>query len=312
MVAPDNDERIRRMEQDGVLSSRQADMLRESLRAGTSGVSAHAVAGRRRSLPGWVAWGLFGLLLIGFILATLNGGGPAVIQDVTQSLNQPGGHGEMNRSFSILLAVGLLFVVPLLFFTYLHNSLVGKEEKVSENWAQTESNFQRRADLIPALVQTVSRYTRHERETLSAVTRERAGAAKSLSAAVDELLEAQKESVEILHEKGPKVVEDEAFLRRLFEAQRNIGRGVGNVFALAEAYPELRASDQFLELQAQLEGTENRINVARMRFNHAVGDYNSTMRMLPWNIVAAIGSFQRKAYFRSEEEARNAPDLKFN
>jgi LemA protein len=311
-VAPDNDERIQRMEQEGVLSSRQADMLRDSLRTGASGESASAAAGRRRSLPSWVAWGLLGLLLIGFILAALNGGGPATIQDVTQSLNQPGGHGEMNRSFSILLAVGLLFVVPLLFFTYLHNSLVGKEEKVSESWAQTESNFQRRADLIPALVETVSRYTKHERETLSAVTQERAGAAKSLAAAVDELLRAQKESAAILREKGPKVIEDEALLRRLYETQNNVGRGMGAVFALAEAYPTLRASDQFLELQAQLEGTENRINVARMRFNDAVGDYNATLRMLPWNVVASLGNFQRKAYFRSEEESRNAPDLKFN
>lgn len=312
MVAPENEDRIRRMERDGVLSSGQADMLRESLGAGASGASNLSVAERRRWLPNWVVWGLFGFFLIGFVLMLFSGGEPATVQDVTQNLNQPGGHGEMSRSISILLALGLLVVVPLLILVFLHNSLVSKEETVFESWAQTESNFQRRADLIPSLVEIVSRYTEHERETLTAVTQERAGAVKSLSSILDELLKAQKESANILRGKGPKVVEDETLLRQLYEAQNNIARRVNSVFALVEAYPALRASDQFLELQAQLEGTENRINVARMRFNDAVGDYNATMRMLPWNIVAAMGRFQRKAYFRSEEEARNAPKLKFN
>ncbi len=90
-----------------------------------------------------------------------------------------------------------------------------------------------------------------------------------------------------------------------------MGRSVGNLFAVVEAYPELRSADQFLELQAQLEGTENRINVARQRFNDAVGDFNGTMRKLPWSLVASVGSFQRKAYFRSDEEARRAPALDF-
>ncbi|MCP4328512.1 MAG: LemA family protein [Alphaproteobacteria bacterium] len=108
------------------------------------------------------------------------------------------------------------------------------------------------------------------------------------------------------------MIEDETLLRRLYEAQTAVGRGMANVFAVVESYPELRSSDQFLELQAQLEGSENRINITRMRFNDAVRDYNSTLRMLPWNLVASLGSFQRKAYFRSEEEARNAPDLDFD
>ncbi|MDN3722348.1 LemA family protein [Roseibium salinum] len=81
---------------------------------------------------------------------------------------------------------------------------------------------------------------------------------------------------------------------------------------MAENYPELKSSDQFLELQAQLEGTENRINVARMRFNDAVGAFNEKMRMLPWSVVASAGNFQRKAYFRSDEEAKDAPGLNLN
>ena len=218
----------------------------------------------------------------------------------------------MNRTFSTLLAVALLIVVPLLIWTFLHNALVAKEEKVFEAWAQTESNFQRRADLIPALIETVSRYLRHESETLTAVTRGRAEASEKLAGAMDALIRAQQGAAEILREKGAALIEDEALLRRLYEAQAAVGRDMGGLFAVAEAYPELRSSDQFLELQAQLEGTENRINVARMRFNDAVRDYNGTMRMLPWNLVAGLGSFQRKAYFRSEEEARSAPDVKID
>jgi LemA protein len=304
------------MEAEGVLDPAQAEMLRASLAGPGLDPDGQAARARRapsrRRWPDGVSWGLLGLLGLGLVAALATGGGPAAVQDVTQSLNQPGGHGEMNRTFSTLLAVALLVVVPLLIWTFLHNSLVGKEERVFESWAQTESNFQRRADLIPALVEAVSRYLRHESETLTAVTGARAEADAKLAEAVTGLIEAQKGAAEILREKGAAVVEDEALLRRLYEAQTAVGQGMGGLFAVVEAYPELRSSDQFLELQAQLEGTENRINVARLRFNGAVRDFNATMRMLPWNLVAGLGSFQRKAYFRSEEEARRAPDIQID
>ena len=312
----DNQDRIRRMEAEGVLDPAQAAMLRASLAGPGLGPDGQAARERyapgRRRWPGWVSWGLLGLLGLGLAAALATGGGPAAVQDVTQSLNQPGGHGEMNRTLSSLLAVALLVVVPLLIWTFLHNSLVGKEERVFESWAQTESNFQRRADLIPALVETMSRYLRHESETLTAVTSGRAEANAKLAKVMAGLIEAQRGAAEILREKGAAVVEDAALLRRLYEAQTAVGQGMGGLFAVAEAYPELRASDQFLELQAQLEGTENRINVARMRFNGAVRDFNATLRMLPWNLVAGLGGFQRKAYFRSEEEARSAPDIQID
>ncbi len=154
-----NRDRIQRMEADGVLTPGQAEMLRDSL-AGP-GAGAGTRPGRRR-LPAWLTWGVPAALGLGLVVAIgLGGGEPATIQDVTQSLNQPGGYGEMNRTLSTLLAIALLVVVPLLIWVFLHNSLVGKEERVFGSWAQTESNFQRRADLIPALVETVSRYVRH-------------------------------------------------------------------------------------------------------------------------------------------------------
>jgi LemA protein len=299
------------MEEDGILTPVQAAMLRQSLRGAGTG-DGTPVAPRRRLLPARFVAATVLVLGIGLLVlfATL-GVDQTAVQDVTQTLNQPGGHGDMNRSFSALLAVALLLIAPLLMWTWLHNSLVGKEEKVFESWAQTESNFQRRADLVPALVDTVSRYLKHESETLIGIAEERSEAATRVSELVDELIRTEKESADILREEGKTIVEDEQRLKRLFETQAALQRGMNNLFAVVEAYPELRSSDQFLELQAQLEGTENRINVARLRFNDAVLDYNGTMRMLPWSLVANLGKFQRKAYFRSEEEARGAPELQF-
>lgn len=310
----DNEERIRRMEAEGVLSSRQAEMLRTSLARRPAGEPERRFWTADRSrLALWMIGSLcVGGLVGAMLLAGAPGEMPGEVQDVAETLNQPGGHGEMNRTLTSLLAVGLLLVVPLLLFIYFHNSLVAKEERVSENWAQVESNFQRRADLIPALVQTVSRYVRHERDTLTSVTEARATPENRLSEAVERLIEAQREAAEILRDEEGPPTEDQTRLQRLFAAQHAVAGRMGDIFAVVEAYPELRASDQFLELQAQLEGTENRINVARQRFNDAVGDYNATLRMMPWNLVAALGAFHRKAYFRSEEEARDAPALAFD
>jgi len=304
------EERIARMESDGTITPQQAEMLRASL--GPAGAATDDIATPRRGHRTWLPWGLLAAVVLGLVAALAGlGGGPATVQDVTQSLNQPGGYGEMNRTFSALLAVALLLVVPLLLWVWLHNGLVAKEERVFEAWAQTESNFQRRADLIPALVETVSRYLRHESETLTSVAEARGAALERLAELSEKLIREQKEAADILRRGGAEVIEDEALLARLYHAHAEVGRGMTGLFAVAEEYPDLRASDQFLELQAQIEGTENRINVARMRFNDAVRDYNATMRQLPWNLVAGLGSFQRKAYFRSDEEARDAPELGF-
>lgn len=308
------DERIARMEADGTITSAQASMLRDSLdRKLDETPDPHAATSPHRR--GWVFWMLAAvaaLIVVGLFATLGTDGSVPGVQDVTQTLNQPGGYGEMNRTLSALLAVALLLVVPLLLWVWMHNALVAKEEKVFEAWAQTESNFQRRADLIPALVETVSRYVKHESETLTGVTQARAQAANQLSGAMDELIRTQKATADTLREAGRGALQDEEFLRRLYESQANVGRIVGNIFAVSESYPELRASDQFLELQAQLEGTENRINVSRMRFNDAVRDFNATARQLPWSLAAGIGNFQRKAYFRSAKEASAAPGLKFD
>ena len=174
-----------------------------------------------------------------------------------------------------------------------YNSLVDQDELVNTAWANVETTYQRRADLIPNLVSTVQGAADFESETLQAVTEARTRAV-SITLSSEDLA-------------------DPAAVRSFMDAQQSLGAATGALInAVREDYPELGATENFLALQDQLEGTENRINVARMRFNDAVRDYNGTMRMLPWNLVAGLGNFQRKAYFRSDEEARSAPDVKID
>jgi LemA protein len=310
----DNQSRIDRMERDGILSADQADQLRGSIGNGGSDLDGNGQvgAGRRRMSGGWLILAAIVIAVAaGVVIVFGGGGGDTAVQDVTQTLNEPGGFGQMNRSLSTLLAIAVLVIIPLVLWVWMHNSLVSREEHVFNAWAQTESNFQRRADLIPALVDSVSRYLKHESETLTAVTAERAGATAGLAKAVDDVIRAQKESADIVAGRGEKIIEEQGALTALYQAQAAVGRSMTQLLAVVEDYPELRSSDQFLELQAQIEGTENRINVARMRFNEAVRAYNGAIRMLPASLVARAGNFQRKAYFRSEEEARNAPELGF-
>lgn len=300
-------ERIDRMERDGLLTASQAAELRDSVRPRDIG---------GEGLPKRAKWSLraiavvLGLAAVSAVLITA-GGDPAPVQDVSSTINQPGGVGAMNANLSKVIGVMILLIVPFLAWVWMHNSLVSKEESVLEAWAQTESNYQRRADLVPALVESISRFIRHESETLTAVTQKRRPDTAQLTDAIEELISVQKEAAKILQDKPETLVQNEEKLSKLYAHQTTLGRNVSNLFAVAEAYPELRSADQFLELQAQLEGTENRINVARLRFNDAVGEFNGTMRKLPWNLVASVGNFQRKAYFQSEKEARRAPELKF-
>jgi len=301
------------MQADGVLSEAQAELLRDSLdwgRARQTGDATRSHRVLRGNTPRWALGLLAVVIVVGFFML-VNGSGvePSAPQDVAAALNDPGGVGEMNKSFSSVLAIALLLVVPLLLWMWLHNSLVAKEETVFESWAQTESNLERRADLIPALVDTVSRYLRHEAETLTSVTAERGGA--NLAAALDELIAAQQATAEIAREQGNAIVDSEADLAALYAAQQQVGKRMQSFLAVAESYPELRSADQFLELQAQLEGTENRINVARMRFNEAVATYNAAIRKLPASLVASVGGFDRKAYFQADAAAHEEPELAF-
>ena len=317
-----NQDRIRRMADDGVISAQQAEMLHASLDPGDQRSGDRAGAGRRRH-AGLVTWGVVAGIVLGTVaLIWITGGtgdgtgaGPAEVQSVAESLNQSDGAGQMNRSVLAFFVVALFVAVPAGVGLVSYNGLVTKEEQVFSAWAQVESTLQRRADLIPRLVESVSRFIQHERETLQGVTDARGGSSPGLgadlAAAIEDLASAGAASADVLAKGDEAIVETQDMLESLAEAQARMGRSIRTLLATAEAYPDLRSSDQFLELQSQLEGTENRINVARLRFNETAGTYNAAIRSVPGVFIASLGNFRRKAYFQADEDAGNAAELKF-
>ena len=308
---PSSEARVDRMEADGLITPRQADMLRASMAAGASRSQAQP---QRRS-PGlmWLAAALvLATALVVVAMVFQPAAGPLEVQDVSDILNQPDGVGAMNRSLMTALVLVVFVAVAAGLFLWSYNGLVNREEQVFAAWGQVESNLQRRADLTPQLVETVSRYLRHEGETFQNIAEARSQDTAALQSAIDDLAKAMQDSAQQLQRSGERIVEEEDSLAALAAAQGRMDRSITTLMATAEAYPELRSSDQFLELQAQLEGTENRVNVTRMRFNELVGDYNASIRRVPGALVATVGNFRRKAYFQADGEARNAPDLKFD
>lgn len=194
----------------------------------------------------------------------------------------------MKKGWIIALSV---VVVVLLIVIFSYNGLVTKEEKVVEKWSQVENQYQRRYDLIPNLVNTVKGYAEHEKVTFEEVTAARAKAT-SMQLDVENLTEEQ--------------------LTEYIKAQNELGAAMRtSLLAIGEAYPDLKASENFQELQAQLEGTENRIAVARKDFNEAVRSYNLKVKRFPSNIFAAMFGFEKKAYYESAEGAQNAPVVEF-
>lgn len=200
----------------------------------------------------------------------------------------------MKKSTIILLvAVAIVLVTAsiVLFWGIAgYNSLVNMDEKVSNQWANVETQYQRRADLIPNLVNTVKGYATHEKETLEGVVQARSQATQIKVDAND-----------LTPEK----------LAQYQKAQGAITSALGKLLAITENYPDLKANENFLELQAQLEGTENRINVARKDFNDSTKAYNASIRRFPKNILAGIFGFSKRAYFEAVEGAEKAPKVEF-
>jgi LemA protein len=186
----------------------------------------------------------------------------------------------------ILIAV----VVLILWGLGKYNSLVSQDENVNKAWAQVENQYQRRADLIPNLVETVKGYAEHESETLQNVIEARA---KATSINID-----------------PNNLTEEA-LKQYQQAQGELSNALGRLMVSIERYPDLKANQNFLELQSQLEGTENRVNNARDAFNEAAQTYNTMVRKFPANIVASLFGFKNKAYFAAAEGASEAPKVQF-
>lgn len=171
-----------------------------------------------------------------------------------------------------------------------YNSLVDKQQSVDEAWAQVENQYQRRADLIPNLVNTVKGYSTHESETLEKVTLARAKAT-SITIDADNL--------------------NEETLARYQQAQGELSQALKSLLAVTEAYPDLKANENFLNLQAQLEGTENRISTERKRYTEAVKEYNTAIKKFPTVIYAGWFGFEAKPQFKAEEGAQKAPEVKF-
>jgi LemA protein len=171
-----------------------------------------------------------------------------------------------------------------------YNGLVSAEEEVNNAWSNVENQYQRRADLIPNLVNTVKGYASHEKETLDAVTQARTRATQ-LTVQADELTPEK--------------------IKEYQQVQGEVGAALGRLIAISEAYPDLKANQNFLELQAQLEGTENRISVERRKFNDAAKEYNASIRSFPRNLLAGMFGFEKRPYFESAEGSESAPIVAF-
>lgn len=193
----------------------------------------------------------------------------------------------MKKSSIILIVVVALLTVWAISG---YNGLVSMDERVANEWANVETQYQRRADLIPNLVNTVKGYAQHEKETLEGV------------------ISARSQATQI------KVNADDLTPEKLAEYQKAQGvitSALGKLLAITERYPDLKANQQFSELQAQLEGTENRINVARTNFNNVAKEFNTSIRRFPKNILANLFGFEKRAYFEASEGAAQAPKIEF-
>lgn len=184
----------------------------------------------------------------------------------------------------------ILAVIAILFFWGMgaYNSIVTAQEQVKKQWGNVESQYQRRSDLIPNLVATVKGYATHESSTLEAVVNARA--------------QATQMKVDLTNLTPEKLQEYQ-------QMQGAVGAALGRLIALKEDYPDLKANQNFLELQAQLEGTENRISVERTRFNETANTYNTMIKKAPKSLIAAMFGFTEKPYFEAEAGAEKAPDV---
>lgn len=178
--------------------------------------------------------------------------------------------------------VSVFVLAVVIGFGILYNGLVNKQESVNVAWSQVESTMQRKLDLLPNLVKVVKAYAKHEKELLTEITSLRAKAQDTL-------------------------VSKDAGKLALLNTKLNVS--VMKLFAVAENYPDIKSSEQFLQLQAQIEGSENRINITRMMFNDAVGEYNGAIRKMPQRLIASVGGFEKRAYFKAEESAHKKLEI---
>ncbi|MFW9598414.1 MAG: LemA family protein [Paludibacter sp.] len=196
----------------------------------------------------------------------------------------------MSKNTIILISIAALLVLGVFWGVGKYNGLVTKDEAVSGQWANVENQYQRRADLIPNLVATVKGYAKHESETLEGVI---AARSKATQITVD-----------------PDNLTPEK-LKEYQAAQGQLSSALGKLLMITENYPDLKANQNFMELQAQLEGTENRITTERGRFNEMCIEFNSSIRRFPTSLVASLAGLEKKAYFEAEQGSEKAPEVEF-
>lgn len=193
------------------------------------------------------------------------------------------------KTISLITIIGII-VISIIWVVSKYNGLVKKDEACTQQWSKVESQYQRRLDLIPNLVNTVKGYAEHEQETFTKVIEARNQASQ---AKID-----------------PNNMNQEA-MDKFQQSQQALKSSLDRLMVVVERYPDLKANENFKELQSQLEGTENRIATERQRFADVVKDYNSSIRKFPTNLIAGMFTFERKAYFESEAGAENAPKVEF-
>ena len=196
---------------------------------------------------------------------------------------------SIKKNLGWIIPVGILVVV-VLWAIGGYNGMVKMDEQVQNSWANVETQYQRRADLIPNLVSTVKGYAKHEQQTLEDVVKARS-----------EATQVKVDAENLTPEK----------LAAFQKAQSGVSSALGRLLAVAENYPDLKANQNFLELQSQLEGTENRITVARKDFNDTAKSYNQAIRQFPKNILAGMFGFEKKSYFEAEAGSEKAPKVDF-
>jgi LemA protein len=199
----------------------------------------------------------------------------------------------MSRGTLIIIVVLALIAIVGFSMVGRYNSIVTMEEGIDGQWGNVENQYQRRADLIPNLVNTVKGYASHEKETLDAVVSARARATS------------------VTAELTPETLNDPALLQKFQAAQQGLSSALSRLMVVVERYPDLKANQNFLDLQAQLEGTENRIAVERRRFNETVKTYNATIRRFPTTLIAGMFGFEKRAYFEADDGAEAAPAVEF-
>lgn len=197
----------------------------------------------------------------------------------------------MGKAIGIIIVIAVVIIGIIMWGTGIYNNLVSLDENVAQSWSQVENQYQRRADLIPNLVNTVKGVANFEKETYTAVTEARA-------------------KVNQINMSADMLSDPNAF-QQFQSAQDGLSNALSRLLVTVENYPQLKANENFSQLQAQLEGTENRISVERRKFNQVVQNYNTTIRRFPANIIAGFTGFDQKQYFQASAGSEEAPKVEF-